>query len=94
MASRTNAKLDAVLICEVAAVLAEHGRLRCVPSVEIDDGALTVTLVVKPTEPGDEFEALELYQRLCYVRDICQLRSLAYRYDIDPAALEALLPRE
>ena len=94
MASRANAKLDAVLICEVAAVLAEHGRLRCVPSVEMDDGALTVTLVVRPTEPAAEFSALELYQRLCYVRAVCQLRSLACRYDIDPAALEALLPRE
>ena len=72
------------LLAEVAEALAEHGRLRCLPTVDIADGVVTLALVVPVQDLGD----LELYERLRRVQDIAQVRLLAARYGIPPERLE------
>lgn len=84
------------LLKEVAEVLAAQGDLTCVPSVETTDDGVVVTVLV-PVEGQDTtthaLRALELFHALQYLQDLAQLRSIADKYDIDAAALEALLPK-
>lgn len=79
------------LLKEVADVLTRYGWLNCTLSVERDrNDVVTVTVKVGT----GVFESLSLFHDLQYLQDITQLRALAQKYDIDSAALEALLPRE
>lgn len=72
----------------------DYGRLLALPTVECVDGQVILTLVIIPTQPTEELQALGLYDELRYVADIAQMRELCSRYDIAPDALERLLPRE
>lgn len=85
------------LLAEVAEVLARHGRLRCVPTVSTSEGEGLVLTVTCAPEAQDgikpAMEAFELYNALAYLQDVASLRALAAKYDIDPAALERLLPK-
>ena len=81
------------VLAEVAEVLAAFGLQRCVPLAELEDGVLTVTLRCVGTGVEEGLGLLELYHELRYVTDMAQLRALADRFDIEPAALERLLPR-
>lgn len=85
------------LLKEVAAALDEYGDLSCVPSVETTEDGIRVSVLV-PVEGQDTthhaMRALELLHALQYLQDLAQLRSLADKYEIDAAALEALLPKE
>ncbi len=89
---------DLAVLAEVVDVLAQFGHLRCAPDVVLEDGVLTLTLVVPPqsVEQGDgvRFDTLSLYDELKYVVDFANLRALAQTFDIAPSALEALLPKE
>ncbi len=82
-----------MLVAEVAEALAQHGRLRCAPTVATGDDGVVLTLAV-PVEGQDDTvrEALNLLHTLQWLQDLAQLRELAARYDIDPAKLEQLLP--
>lgn len=86
---------DAVLLAEVAEVLSAHGRIRCIPMVELTDTAtLTVTLTVRRRDDGKEaLEVVSLKDDLQYVVDVAQMRALCNRYDIDARVLEALLEK-
>lgn len=78
-----------MLLGEVVDVLAGHRHVRCQPVLECEDGALTLTVRM----PVATLENVELMQELRHVTDMHQLRVLAERLDIDPAALEALLEK-
>lgn len=89
-----------MLVKEVADVLGGHGDLLCRPSVEMDGNyrlMLTVAILPEQQEPslaGGLSVVAELYHELRYALDVAQMRAFASRYGIDPAALEALLPKE
>ena len=78
------------VLSEVATVMERYGALLCSPSVEYDERTITLTVQIARPQPPDLF-LLEFYNELRYLQDVGQLRQLATRYDIDPAALEALL---
>ena len=90
------------ILREVAEILAQHGDLRCVPSVDADERAGCLVLrveisgrtLVSETIVNGRLDALELFHALRYLQDLASLRALAAKYDIDPARLEALLPKE
>lgn len=78
----------------MADALAAHGELLCVPAVETTDAGVVLTVTVPTVGQASgaaALDAVELLQELQRVADMVQLRALAQRYDIDPAALEALL---
>ncbi len=84
-----------VLVGEVAAALNECAGLLCVPSVEEEDGTVTLTLRVDPlAQPttGGAVAVVELYNALCRVVDVGTLRAIATHYDINPQDVERLLP--
>ena len=85
------------VLAEVAEALRQHAALRCAPVVEMEDGAVLLTLRVEAEEQPGEAEALdvlELFQDLLRVADVAQLRGFAQRHDIEPRRLEALLDRK
>lgn len=81
------------LLAEVVGVLAQHQDLPVVPSVDMEDGVLTVTLAVHPPSSHDALEALALRDELRCLLDTVQVRELAVRYDLSPDDLEPLLRR-
>ena len=81
------------VLLEVAAVLERYGTLLCSPIVEYDERLITLTVQIARPQPPD-LSLLEFYHELRYLQDVGQLRQLATRYDIDPAALEALLRKD
>lgn len=94
-----------VILAEIAEALAAHGQLRCRPEIEQIDGRLILRLAIPvpgmwdmPTRThGDPpnmaaLEVLSLADELQHVIDLANLRALATKFDIEPAALEALLP--
>jgi len=86
--------LGAMALAEVAAVLIQHGGLICRPSVEEDEGLVTLTVTIHPHGQGnihDALESLELMNALHYLQDVATLRALCSKYDIAAARLEALL---
>ena len=89
---------DLSVLVEVADILAKHGRLRCAPRVELDDGEIVLTVAVTPEMAGDgadaALDAIELFHELERLEDVAQLRALCEKYDIPPADLERLLPKE
>lgn len=84
---------ELALVAELAAQLAEFGRLRCTPTVEEEDGAVVLTVRFKAATEHDALQTLELYQALRELQDMTTVRALAARYDIDSAELEALFKR-
>lgn len=87
----------ALLLKEVADRLSGAGDLHCSMQVALHGNTISVSIEVTPNDPYEEgqgLKALELFYVLARLRDIGTLRSLATTYDIDPAKLEALLPKE
>lgn len=81
----------ACLIMELIAALAEHSDQVCLPDVAVADNGETV-LTVRIFNDG--LGGLEMFNSLRWLVDMTQIRALARRYDIDPAALERLLNKE
>jgi hypothetical protein len=88
---------DYALLTEVAGILEQHAEVRCEPTVDLeeDSGDLVLTVRVHAFDLPDEqrLGLLELLTDLQYLQDLCSMRAFARRYDIDPARLEALLPK-
>ena len=90
---------DMVLLKEVAALLARHGALRCMPTVEVDDESASITLTVSrytamQIAGPHGLGILDLLHDAQYLSGLCQVRAFAQLYNIDPTALEALLPKQ
>lgn len=79
---------------EVADVLARHGDVCCLPTIEEEDGAISMTLRLVADTVGASLANLEFFEDSRRLQDRVTLRALAQRYDIDAAQLEALLPFE
>jgi len=85
------------VLAELADLLAAHGRLRMSLNVEKDDDSgllLTVLVPIQSEGTVNAAQALNLYHALQYLRDIVLMRAFATIYHNDPAALEAILPKE
>lgn len=83
------------LLAEVVAVLARFQELRVVPEVDTDvkeDGLVTASITVYPTNDHEALQALELMNQMRFTADVATMRGFAGTYGIDPARLEALLP--
>lgn len=78
-------------IGELADVLRDFGSALCQPSLDRDVDGTTLRLVVDL--PLIQLDTLELAERLQHAVDMHQLRLLAERFNIEPAALETLLKR-
>lgn len=65
---------------------------RCVPTIDLTASSLTITVVV-PIDDASRREVFGLADRLTRAVGIAQLRGLAAHFDIDPAQIEALLPK-
>lgn len=92
---------DAVILAEVAEVLARHGRLRCIPDVEARDGRLAITLTLAPrpaaaagSEGAEALAVASLADEVQYLVDVAAMRALCHRYNIDSRVLEALLDKK
>lgn len=81
------------ILAELAAVFAQHGQLRCAPTVEVLGDDIVITTRVR-VEGEESLHCRSLLHEIEYLRDYCQLRALAAQFSIDPAQLEALLPKE
>lgn len=79
------------LIAEVVDVLGAHRHLRCVPHVTDADGQVMLTVTFEADGPDEGLEVLSVRDELRYVCDVAQMRGLAERYGIAPAALERFL---
>ena len=90
----TQKQTSDVLVGEVASALNECAGLLCAPSIDEDDGVVTLTVRIDPIgQPtlGGACEVLELFNSLRRVVDAGTLRGLAKHYGIDPSRTEALL---
>jgi hypothetical protein len=88
-----------ILVEELCAALAQDGALRAsILDVSTEDDVGVVLRISVPVDGQATLDgaiaAVGLMRRLELLRDVGQVRELARRYDIDPAALEALLPKE
>ena len=90
MSSKQHEMVVSVL-AEVADVLGRHGQLRCVPSIDEDEGVLTVSVAIYAEREDHAFDRLELKQDLQYLIDSAQLRGFASRYGIDSKDIERVL---
>ncbi len=79
-----------MVLGEVAGVLGRFPDVRCQPEVECEDGVMTLSVKF----PVPSLDNVELFNLLKFVVDVHQLRVLADRFNIPPAALEALLEKQ
>jgi hypothetical protein len=77
----------ALLLAEVANVLATHGQLHCSASLDVSDGTLRFEVTVARDADDATFDILNLREDLQRLVDLCQLRLFVLRYGIDEAAL-------
>jgi hypothetical protein len=83
------------LVAELVNVLANHGELRCAPTIEANeeaDGSFALTVRFYADAADEGLDLLALQDEVRYVADVAQMRAFAHQYGIDPAALEELLP--
>ena len=90
---------DMVRLDEVAALLLRNGALRCAMVVEVEDEAASITLTLSrattlETSGPYDLGLLDLLHDAQYLAGLGQVRAFAGLYGIDPAALEALLPKQ
>ena len=76
-----------MLVGELADVLEQFRDLQCAPSVECEDGAVTLTVSL----PSQTLDNLNLFNELRRATDVHQMRAIADRYGIDPQRVEALM---
>lgn len=87
----TDKRKGLAVLAEVVAVLARHTRLRVTPTVDMENGVMS--LVVTATADGDDgLQVLALADELKYVQDVATVRAICGSYNIKPEQLEALLP--
>lgn len=80
-----------LVLAEVAEVLARSGHLRCDLAID-DDGDDGLLIQISVPLQGS-FAVMELREALQWVADVAAVRAFAERYGIDPARVEAILPR-
>lgn len=79
------------IVGEVADALAAHPRMPCAPTIVEEDGLWTLSVTFRPASVTEALEVLELATALRRVQDVAQIRGFADRYQVDAAALEALI---
>ena len=88
---------DHLSLAEVAELFAKHGTMRCLPSVEVEDESVTISIrlsreTAHQTAGEYDLEILDLIHEAQYLEGICQVRAFAALYNMDAEKLAALLP--
>ena len=78
-------------VSEIAGVLAQHGHLRCAPTIAGEDGRLVLTVVFAGATADDGLDILALSDELRWIVAVAQIRRFVEIYGFDPKQFEMLM---